>query len=149
MTNMKTTRPPEPPNTAPSSVSPASTPPQRPGSALDKIDALMDEVKKEREDLIARLEKCNRILGLHEPPSRPERPKNEEPLKVVLAKILTAQGPMTKPELLDAVMKSDYKFMSPDSMNSLNVVLYTRKNGFRRMDGGRFAAPLPIGKVGK
>jgi hypothetical protein len=58
-------------------------------------------------------------------------------LKAAVTKVLS-QGPLTKPEIMEAVRKSGYKFTASNPMNSLNVVLYT-KGQFKKLPGKRFA----------
>lgn len=113
----------------------------RPGyDTIAQIETLMQRLKSEREELVARLEKVDQLLGLTKPPPPMERPKNEMTLKEAVIEILKRK-PATKPEILDQVKKMGYEFSGKDPRSSINVVLYTRKNGFRKMEGGRFLAP--------
>ncbi|HVY72189.1 MAG TPA: hypothetical protein VHH73_19810 [Verrucomicrobiae bacterium] len=64
------------------------------------------------------------------------RPKNVLSLREAVGKV-TGSRAMTKKEIFDAVQKIGYKFGGKDPMNSLNVVLYSKKQ-FKN-DGGKFS----------
>ena len=65
--------------------------------------------------------------------ARGPRPKNTVSLKeAVLA--ATANGPLTKQEILDAVTASGYKFAAKNPVNSLNTLLYSDE-AFKNEDG--------------
>lgn len=64
-----------------------------------------------------------------------KRARNEVSLKeAVLA--ATKAKPLTKPEILAAIVKAGYKFSAKSPMNSLNTLLYSDK-GFKN-HGGKF-----------
>jgi hypothetical protein len=56
-------------------------------------------------------------------------------LKTVVLQV-TRPHPMARQEILDAVLKAGYKFVSKDPMNSLSTLLYTAKE--IRNYGGKF-----------
>jgi hypothetical protein len=64
-----------------------------------------------------------------------KRARNEVSLKeAVLA--ATKAKPLTRPEILAAIIKTGYKFSAKNPMNSLNTLLYSDK-GFKN-HGGKF-----------
>lgn len=62
---------------------------------------------------------------------------NPMPLKKAIIQVTKAK-PLTKEEILAAVLKLGYKFTGPIPMNSINVHLYT-KGQFKKHSGGRFS----------
>jgi len=62
---------------------------------------------------------------------------NPMPLKKAIIQVTKAK-PLTKDEILAAVLKLGYKFTGPNPMNSINVHLYT-KGQFKKHSGGRFS----------
>ncbi len=62
---------------------------------------------------------------------------NPMPLKKAIIQVTKAK-PLTKDEILAAVLKLGYKFTGPIPMNSINVHLYT-KGQFKKHAGGRFS----------
>lgn len=62
---------------------------------------------------------------------------NPMPLKKAIIQVTKAR-PLTKEEILAAVLKLGYKFTGPVPMNSINVHLYT-KGQFKKHPGGRFS----------
>ena len=62
---------------------------------------------------------------------------NPMPLKKAIIQVTKAK-PLTKDEILAAVLKLGYKFTGPIPMNSINVHLYT-KGQFKKHSGGRFS----------
>ena len=62
---------------------------------------------------------------------------NPMPLKKAILQVTKAR-PLTKDEILAAVLKLGYKFTGPIPMNSINVHLYT-KGQFKKHSGGRFS----------
>lgn len=62
---------------------------------------------------------------------------NPMPLKQAIIQVTKAK-PLTKEEILAAVLKLGYKFTGPVPMNSINVHLYT-KGQFKKHSGGRFS----------
>lgn len=62
---------------------------------------------------------------------------NPMPLKQAIIQVTKAK-PLTKDEILAAVLKLGYKFTGPIPMNSINVHLYT-KGQFKKHSGGRFS----------
>ncbi len=62
---------------------------------------------------------------------------NPMPLKKAIIQVTKAK-PLTKEEILAAVLKLGYKFTGPVPMNSINVHLYT-KGQFKKHSGGRFS----------
>ncbi len=120
---------------------------------LKKFVSLRDSLLKEKARLEGRLGELNDALrdGLAAAPvarrGRPaamvpsgrrggRRPKNELSLREAVTKT-TGSRALTKQEIFDAVQKLGYKFGGKDPMNSLNVVLYSKKQ-FKN-DGGKFS----------
>jgi hypothetical protein len=62
---------------------------------------------------------------------------NPMPLKKAIIQVTKAK-PLTKDEILAAVLKLGYKFTGSNPMNSINVHLYT-KGQFKKHSGGRFS----------
>lgn len=62
---------------------------------------------------------------------------NPMPLKKAIIQV-TKPKPLTKEEILAAVLKLGYKFTGPNPMSSINVHLYT-KGQFKKHSGGRFS----------
>lgn len=97
----------------------------------------------ERERLEKRLQQINVALGEISggglPAARPEgKPvrrlaRNAMSLKDAALKV-TKEKPMTRKEVLKAVLALGYKFTSTNPLNSLGVVLYN-KSHFKRVDG--------------
>lgn len=125
----------------------------------DRYSSFRNQLLKEREALQVRLARIDGALQAIEglagavvaprrgrlpgPPrrthggARGKRARNAMSLKDAVRKVLE-KGPLTKPEIMDAVQKSGYKFTASNPMNSLNVVLYT-KGQFKKLPGKRFA----------
>ena len=51
----------------------------------------------------------------------------------------TASKPLTKAEILEAIVKLGYKFSTSNPLNSLSSALYGDKKEFRNVGGGRFS----------
>ena len=66
-----------------------------------------------------------------------QRLDNPMPLKQAIIQVTKAK-PLTKDEILAAVLKLGYKFTGPNPMSSINVHLYT-KGQFKKHSGGRFS----------
>ena len=62
---------------------------------------------------------------------------NPMPLKKAIIHVSKAK-PLTKDEILAAVLKLGYQFTGPNPMSSINVHLYT-KGQFKKHSGGRFS----------
>jgi hypothetical protein len=68
---------------------------------------------------------------------RRKRPANKVSLKQVIVEA-TKSKPLTKPEILKAVLASGYKFATTKPMGSVNVILYGRNPKFANK-GGKFS----------
>ena len=111
---------------------------------LHRYISLQANLKQEREQLLTRLQQIEQALG--STPSVPlpvgasgrtGRRGNPMPLRDAVLRV-TAQRPMTKEEIMQAVHQLGYRFKSKDPMNVLGVVLYGKNPRFRN-DGGRFS----------
>jgi hypothetical protein len=70
------------------------------------------------------------------PRRRRKRPANKVSLKQLVVEFTKAK-PLTKPEILKAVLASGYKFATAKPMGSVNVILYGRNPKFTNK-GGKF-----------
>lgn len=137
--------------------------------SINHIKSLLKEKKsllKEKAEIEKRLAEINGVLAqfdelrqldIEAPPSptaegkkpRKPKPRSSTSVKRVRNKLslrkavlqVTEKEPLTKAEIMDAVVKLGYQFSSEKPMGSLNSVLYGR-NLFRR-EGGKFS---PISK---
>jgi hypothetical protein len=114
---------------------------------VDKYLALREALSKEKAALEKRLAAINRALegnpassasaasrGLQAGAgSRGKRPKNELSMKEATVKALSDK-PLTRSELLEAVLKVGYKFSGKNPLNSLSTLLYSDKT-FKNHDG--------------
>ena len=57
---------------------------------------------------------------------------------------VTSKKPMTRQEVLEAVLKLGYRFQTKEPMKSLNPILYGKNPKFDRV-GGKFSAPKSAG----
>lgn len=117
---------------------------------VNQYVALRDALLNEKIALEARLAAINRALegktgGISlaarlgsKPGARRgvKRAKNEMSLKQAVVKALAAK-PLTRKELLQAVLKLDYKFTAKNPMNSLSTLLYSDKS--IKNNGGKFS----------
>lgn len=108
---------------------------------VDKYVALREALAKEKTALEARLAAINRALdgksaGLPaaaRPGPKPgvrrrgKRAKNELSMKEAVVKALAAK-PLSRTELLQAVLKLGYKFTAKNPLNSLSTLLYSDKS---------------------
>ena len=108
--------------------------------------ALRESLLKERATLEAKLSRINEALKSdgHVPAVRAAKPTSPKPakrtknrlsLKAAITEVTKAK-PLTKPEILAAVKKLGYKFGGAKPINSLNVVLYSKRQ-FKN-SGGKF-----------
>lgn len=114
---------------------------------VNKYVALREALAKEKTALEARLAAINRALeGKTETlpaPAKPgpkpgvrrrgKRAKNEMSMKEATVKALAAK-PLSRTELLQAVLKLGYKFTAKNPLNSLSTLLYSDKS-FKNTDG--------------
>lgn len=114
---------------------------------VDKYVALRAALAKEKAALETRLAAINRALegqssgslaSAKRGPkpgvgSRGKREKNELSMKEAVVKALAAK-PLTRAELLDAVLALGYKFSGKSPLNSLSTLLYSDKS-FKNNDG--------------
>jgi hypothetical protein len=115
---------------------------------IDKLQqylASLEALRVEKAELEARLAKIEAALASAEGakggrPGRPARARgahrrrNGLSLREVVAQV-TRHRPLSKPQILQAVQKTGYKFATSDPMNSLNAMLYAPVNGFRNVNG--------------
>lgn len=110
--------------------------------SLTRFVKLRDELVAERDFYNERLSEINKALGAdifrngHSNGLTPTgRPKNEKSLKEVTLEILKEKGAMNKHQLLDEVLKRNYQFASNDPLNSLGVIIYSKKNKIKNKGG--------------
>jgi len=114
---------------------------------LQRYLASLDELRSEKAELEARLEKINQALagapgagrsgkgrGPGRGVSRGGRRRNGLSLRAAVEQV-TKGRPLAKAEILEAVRKLGYKFATKDPMNSLNAMLYAPANKFRNQNG--------------
>jgi hypothetical protein len=114
---------------------------------LRKYLASLQELRAEKTELEARLDKINEVLAGSPATSRGGRGKgrgvgrrgggrrrNGLSLRAAVAQA-TKSRPLSKAEILGAVKKLGYKFATNDPMNSLNAMLYAPANKFRNQNG--------------
>lgn len=115
--------------------------------ALKQYVTLRDTIFNEREQLIARLREIDEALGAmglrgrdsyYGPRTPTGRARNELSLKEAVLKALEDK-PLTKHEILDAVLRLGYQFSTNDPLNSLGVILYGKNPKFKN-EGGKFSA---------
>lgn len=105
---------------------------------VDKYVALREALAKEKTALEARLAAINAALGgkasavSGKPGPKPgprsrKRAKNELSMKEAVVKALAAK-PLSRTELLQAVLKLGYKFTAKNPLNSLSTLLYSDKS---------------------
>ena len=113
--------------------------------SLTQYLKLQQALLKERAALQARLAQVEQALGVTPAAAAAPAPAarkaltrfgNPMSLKTAVVKVTTGH-PLTKPEILAAIKKIGYRFSGKDPMNSLSVVLYTRKQ-FKN-DKGHFS----------
>lgn len=111
---------------------------------VDKYVALREALAKEKTALEARLAAINAALEGKAPaaagkpgpkpgPRSRKRAKNEMSMKEAVVKALAAK-PLSRTELLQAVLKLGYKFTAKDPLNSLSTLLYSDKS-IKNTDG--------------
>ena len=112
---------------------------------LRKYLASLQELRAEKTELEARLERINEALAGSPAASRGGggrrvarrgggRRRNGLSLRAAVAQV-TKSRPLSKAEILGAVQKLGYKFATRDPMNSLNAMLYAPANKFRNLNG--------------
>jgi hypothetical protein len=99
---------------------------------LEVRDALM----KEREKLTSRLREINSVFGSAIEYAPRWRMRNSISLKAAILEV-TKKKPLTKQEILDAVLALGYKFSTYDPLNSIGVILYGKNPRFTN-NAGRF-----------
>lgn len=114
---------------------------------VNQYVALREALAKEKSALEARLAAINAALDGKAPvPTAPAKPgpkpgvrrrgkraKNQMSMKEAVVKALAAK-PLSRTELLQAVMKLGYKFTAKNPLNSLSTLLYSDKS-FKNNDG--------------
>ncbi|NBR85868.1 MAG: hypothetical protein EBY09_06905 [Verrucomicrobia bacterium] len=114
---------------------------------VNQYVALREALVKEKAKLEARLAEINRALGGRASEAgtsgpkpgpkagsrRGKRAKNELSMKEAAVKALAAK-PLSRTELLDAVLKLGYKFTASNPLNSLSTLLYSDKS-FKNSNG--------------
>lgn len=112
---------------------------------VNKYVALREALAKEKTALEARLAAINRALDgkgeaiAAKPGPKPgnrrrgKRARNEMSMKEATVKALAGK-PLTRTELLQAVMKLGYKFTAKNPLNSLSTLLYSDKS-IKNTDG--------------
>jgi hypothetical protein len=120
----------------------------------DKIKTFLTlrrELIEEKRQLEVRLKEIEQVLQGSEPAvvaapkarparaagKRRKRIKNAMSLPEAICKVATK--PMTKQEILEAVLKLGYQFNTTKPLNTLSTALYTYKKKFRNQ-GGKFVA---------
>jgi len=112
-------------------------------TALNQFVSLRDSIFAEREKLIARLKEIDASLGamgirgmgaLNGITTPTGRARNELSLKEAVLKVIESK-PLTKHEILDAVLRLGYQFSTNDPLNSLGVILYGKKPKFKNENG--------------
>lgn len=115
---------------------------------VNKYVALREALAKEKTALEARLADINCALDgkggavAGKPGPKPgsrrrgKRAKNEMSMKEVTVKALAGK-PLSRTELLQAVMKLGYKFTAKNPLNSLSTLLYSDKS--IKNTGGKFS----------
>lgn len=122
---------------------------------LQEYHALRLALAKECETIQERLQEINTALGgegsviplastpapkkLGRPPGKRQSAGNTMPLREAVLKVLTAT-PVTRQELLAAVLKAGYRFASNDPLNSLQTFLYGSGKKLVKNVNGKFAA---------
>jgi hypothetical protein len=111
--------------------------------ALKKYKALHESLQREKASLEERLAQINDALGVQDSAtsavgtSGPRRKiRNKLSLKEAVTEV-TKNKPLDKQEILQAIKKLGYRFTAKDPINSLNVVLYSKRQ-FKN-DDGRFS----------
>jgi hypothetical protein len=111
---------------------------------VNKYVALREALAKEKTALEARLAAINAALDGKAPaasgkpgpkpaPRSRKRAKNEMSMKEAVVKALAAK-PLSRTELLQAVLKLGYKFSAKDPLNSLSTLLYSDRS-IKNTDG--------------
>jgi hypothetical protein len=113
---------------------------------LKQYVALRDALTQEKTELQERLARIDRALDgeipipakidktpSRAPAARVKRLKNKLSLKEAVRRA-TAAKPLTKPEILAAIKKLGYRFAAKEPINSLNVVLYSKRQ-FKNQSG--------------
>jgi len=113
---------------------------------LDKFIKLQQSLLNEKAQCLARVKEIDEALAGKAPAEapvakpakaakvrRPKRVKNPMSLRKAVIQVTTG-NPMTKEEILGAIEKLGYRFASKSPINSLNSVLYAKKQ-FKNEDG--------------
>ena len=111
---------------------------------VNRYVALREALAKEKTGLDARLAAINAALEGKAPaaagkpgpkpgPRRRKRAKNELSMKEAAVKAL-ASNPLSRTELLAAILKLGYAFTAKNPLNSLSTLLYSDKS-FKNTDG--------------
>lgn len=114
-------------------------------SSIKQFLKLHHQLESERADIIARLQQVEAALGASEavlpwtatrktPVTKRKRAKNELSLKEALVQAVKGKS-LTKEEILAAVQKLGYQFITKNPLNSMNVVLYGKQPKFKRQNG--------------
>jgi hypothetical protein len=108
--------------------------------SLKQYVALHDALRKEKSALEERLTQIEDALnGRLSGGGRGKtgrRPRNEMSLRKAVEEA-TRKRPMNKQEILDEIHRMGYRFSAKDPVNSLNTVLYSKKQ-FKNV-GGKFS----------
>lgn len=105
--------------------------------SVQEFLALRENLLKRKAELEAELAAINEALGVGS--SRPAsssapRAQNQISLKEAVH-IATKDQPLTKQEILEAVIAQGYQFTAKNPMGSLNTLLYTDKTMKKHEDG--------------
>lgn len=133
--------------------------------SLQQYRALRSSLVSERDAIQKRLQELNAALGdakapasaspaikkLGRPPGKAKRVENTMSLREAVLKVLTAT-PVTRQELLAAVLKVGYRFSGSQPLNSLQTFLYGSGKKLVKNVDGKFAAtgsstPAPARKA--
>lgn len=124
---------------------------------IDSLKAfvqLREKLQREKSALEARLQRINEALaepvavGAAVAPTGPGRRRGRNAISLPKAILqVTARKPMTKEEILDAVLALGYRFRTKRPLESIKPILYGRKPKFLRKDG-KFSLASGALKVG-
>lgn len=121
--------------------------------SIKKYISLRESLVREKQELEARLREINGALGsvsavepvVLAPVAAAGRRGRRGPISLRTAVMRAlSERPMSKAEVLDAVLKMGYKFQTANPMNSLGVILYGKANKFKRNNGVfSYSGPVP------
>ncbi|MBI3880336.1 MAG: hypothetical protein HY301_09780 [Verrucomicrobia bacterium] len=117
-------------------------------ASVKQFLALRESLQSERATILARLREIDRALGgvsASVPAAAPakvdgrtlrrglKRMKNPMSLKAAIA-VVTKARPLSKDDILKGIAKLGYRFATSDPLNTLNSVLYAKKQ-YKNTDG--------------